>query len=50
MLTWFTIDQQQFDRVRTMSRETSNGRTVRLGVWAARCADCGKMFSQVHRD
>ena len=50
MLRQFAIDEQQFERVGTVTRETSNGRTVRLGVWQSWCADCGTPFRQERRD
>jgi hypothetical protein len=49
ILKLFKIDDQVFIRTGTETRATSNGRTVRLVVWASNCPDCGRPFTQAHR-
>jgi len=50
MLNLFQIGEQVFLRTGTGTEATSNGRTVRLGVWVSGRPDCGRSFTQAHRD
>ena len=50
MLNLFQINEQAYWRTGSETRATSNGRTVRLVVWASDCPDCGAPFTQAHRD